>query len=72
MKKATRDVEKTYSRSDFIKKIRRFADALETGRKFSIQIKGERIPVPKEAIINIAHEKSKVEEEVEFQIKWKK
>ena len=69
--KKTRDIEKVYSKAEFIKKIRRLADALKTGRKFSIQLAGERIYVPKDATISIEHEKGKKEEEVEFQIKWK-
>lgn len=71
-KEAARDIEKTYSKAAFIKKIRRLADALETGEKFSIQIAGERIYIPKDAVINIEHEIEKEEEEIEFQIKWKK
>jgi amphi-Trp domain-containing protein len=73
MKKSNkRDVEKVYSRKEFIQKLRRLADALEKDKKFNIQIAGERIYIPKEAIINIEHEKGKSEEEIEFQIKWKK
>lgn len=71
-KKARMDVEKMYPKTEFIKKLRRFADALEIGRIFSIQIAGDKISVPKNAIINIEHEKGKGEEEIEFQIKWKK
>ena len=71
MKKSTaRDIEKVYSKSEFIKKLRRLADALETNRKFSIQIANEKISVPKNAIINIEHERGEKEEEIEFQIKW--
>ena len=71
MKKSiTRDIEKTYTKSEFIKKLRRFADALETNRKFSIQIANEKISVPKNALINIEHERGKKEEEIEFQIRW--
>ncbi len=71
MKKSiTRDIEKAYSKSEFIKKLRRLADALETNRKFSIQIANEKISVPKNAIINIEHERGEKEEEIEFQIKW--
>lgn len=51
-------------------KLRRFADAIETGERFSIQIAGERITVPAKARFNIEHERSKEEEEIEFQIKW--
>ncbi len=64
------DVEKKYTKTEFIKNLRRFADALETGRTFSIQIAGENITVPQHAIINIEHEREKGAEEIEFQIKW--
>ncbi len=70
-KKTRREVEKVYTKTEFIKKLRRFADALETGKKFSIQIAGEKISVPKNTVINIEHERDKEGEEVEFQIKWK-
>lgn len=71
-KSKTRDIEKVYPKKEFIKKLRRLADALEKDKKFNIQVAGERIYIPKEAIINIEHEKGKTEEELEFQIKWKK
>lgn len=71
MKKKKRDIEKVYTKSEFVKKLRRLADALENDKKFSIQIAGERIYVPKDAIINIEHERGSTEEEIEFQIKWK-
>ena len=71
-KKTRKDVEKMYTKTEFIKKLRRFADALETERKFFIRIAGEKISVPQNAIINIEHEREKGAEEIEFQIKWKK
>lgn len=71
MKKNNIDTEKVYSQADFIKKIRRFADALESGKIFTIQIAGEKIRVPKDALVNIEHERGEGEEEVEFQIKWR-
>lgn len=67
----TRDIEKVYTKGEFIKKLRRLADSMETGEKFSIQVAGEKINIPKDAVINIEHEKGKKEEELEFQIKWK-
>lgn len=71
MKKSKkRDIEKVYTKNEFIKKLRRLADYLEKDRKFSIQVAKEKINVPKDAIINIEHEKSRGEEELEFQIKW--
>ena len=71
MAKKRRDIEKGYPRKQFIAKIRRLADALESGKKFSIQIAGEKITIPDNAIINIEHERDKNAEEIEFQLKWK-
>jgi len=68
--KAERDIEKSYSKSAFISKLRRLADALETGKKFQIQVAGERVYVPVKAKFNIEHERDGVEEEIEFQVKW--
>lgn len=69
-RKPERDIEKTYPLPEFIDKLRRLADALETGERFEIQIAGERISVPVRATFNIEHERGEDEEEIEFQIKW--
>ena len=69
--KANRDVEKVYSTKEYVAKLRRFADALEAGEKFEIQIDGERIYVPVRAEFSIEHERGDGSEEIEFQIKWK-
>ena len=71
-KKKSRDIEKVYPKKDFIKKLRRLANALEADKKFNIQVAGERLNIPKDAIVNIEHERSVEGEELEFQIKWKK
>ena len=68
--KEDRGIEKGYTSSEFVSKLRRLADALETGDKFEIQIAGERIYVPVRAEYNIEHEREGSEEEIEFQIKW--
>lgn len=68
----SRDLEKTYPQKDFIAKLRRLADTLEAGKRFSIQIAGERIFVPLNAVVNIEHEREGKLEEIEFQIKWKR
>ncbi len=68
--KSDRDIEKEYPTAEFVAKLRRLADALETGEQFEIQIAGERIYVPVRAIYNIEHERGDSEEEIEFQIKW--
>ncbi|XAL98177.1 amphi-Trp domain-containing protein [Phycisphaeraceae bacterium D3-23] len=67
---ADRDIEKTYSNSEFVAKLRRLADSIETGENFEIQIANERIYVPDRATFNIEHEREGDEHEVEFQIKW--
>lgn len=65
-----RDVERNYSVADFAAKLRRLADALESGQPFRIQIAGERFTVPQNARISVEHERGDSEEEVEFQLKW--
>ena len=65
-----RDVEKGYSTEETVAKLRRLADALETGSPFRIQVAGERIRVPARAEFTIEHERGDDEEEVEFQLKW--
>jgi amphi-Trp domain-containing protein len=68
--KSKRDLEKSYPTAQFVAKLRRFADCLEQGKRFKIQIAGESVYVPARACFNIEHERSGAEEEIEFQIKW--
>jgi len=68
--KEDRDIEKGYSTAQFVAKLRRLADSLESGDKFEIQVAGERIYVPVRAQYNVEHEREGGEEEIEFQIKW--
>ena len=70
-KKQNRDIEKEYSKEEFVAKLRRLADALEENKRFKISIAGSRISVPARAAFTVEHEKSAEEEEIEFQIKWK-
>jgi amphi-Trp domain-containing protein len=65
-----RDVEKAYSTTETVAKLRRLADALEAGQPFRIQVAGERIRVPKRARFSVEHERGSDEEEIEFQLKW--
>ena len=69
-KRQKRDIEKNYSTKQFVAKLRRIADCIEQGKRFRIQVAGERISIPPNAIINIEHERGDSEEEVEFQLKW--
>ena len=68
--KNDRDIEKTYPIDQFIEKLRRLVDSLETGEPFEIQIAGERIYVPVRAAYNIEHEREDGSHEIEFQIEW--
>ncbi|CAA9336031.1 MAG: hypothetical protein AVDCRST_MAG89-2381 [uncultured Gemmatimonadetes bacterium] len=67
---ADRDLEKTYSRAQFVQKLRRLADAIETGKPFNIQVAGERLRIPATADFNIEHEREGASEELEFQLRW--
>ncbi len=69
-KKRKRDIEKNYPAKQFVIKLRRLADCIENGKRFRIQVAGERIVIPPNATINIEHERGSSEEEIEFQIKW--
>ena len=69
-KQKARDLERTYSRSQFVAKLRRLADALESKRPFTIQVAGERLHIGADAHFNIEHERAGNEEELEFQLKW--
>ena len=66
-----RDITASYSVSEFAAKLRRLADALESGGPFRIQIAGERFTVPRDAEFNVEHERGDGEEEVEFQLRWR-
>ena len=69
-KKNERDIEKSYTPSQFASKLRRLADCIESGRRFRIQVAAERVSIPPDAVINIEHEREGRQEEVEFQLKW--
>jgi amphi-Trp domain-containing protein len=71
MARKSRDIEKTYTRAQFVAKLRRFADSIESGEAFVIQVAGERVRAPARAKFNIEHERGDGEEEIEFQMKWK-
>ena len=65
-----RDIERTYSRPQFVAKLRRLADALENGAPFIIQVAGERLRVPADTVFNIEHERADGVDELEFQVRW--
>jgi amphi-Trp domain-containing protein len=67
----SRDVVRPASRSQFVAKLRRLADAVESGTAFTIQVGGERLRVPAGADLSIEHERSGVECELELQLRWR-
>jgi len=71
MARRDRDLTRTYSRGQFVAKLRRLADALEDGGPFTIQVAGERLRIPADATFNIEHERAGDEQELEFQLIWK-
>jgi amphi-Trp domain-containing protein len=66
-----RDLTKAYTRTQFAAKLRRLADAIETGRAFTIQVAGEKLRVPADVTFNIEHERAGPDEELEFQLLWR-
>jgi amphi-Trp domain-containing protein len=70
--KPERDIEKVYSPAEFAAKLRRLADAVESGVPFEIQVAGERLRVPAAADFSIEHEREGESEELEFQMRWRR
>jgi amphi-Trp domain-containing protein len=67
----SRDLERTYSRAQFVAKLRRLADSLEAEAPFTIQVAGERLRLPADVAFNIEHERVGGVDEVEFQLRWR-
>ena len=70
--KKKRDITKAYPKKQFIAKLRRLADALEKDENFTIQVAGERLYIPDDAVVDIEHEREGKREELEFQILWER
>lgn len=69
-KRSDRDLTRGYSRAQFVAKLRRLADSIETERAFTIQVAGERLRIPAKAVFNIEHERTGRDNELEFQLIW--
>jgi amphi-Trp domain-containing protein len=65
------NVEKAYPARQVAAKLRRLAEALETGTPFEIQIAGNRVVVPPDATIEFEYERGTEGEEIEIEISWK-
>lgn len=70
MSTSDRDLIRSYPRAQFVSKLRRLADAIETGKAFTIQVGGERLRIPADATFNIEHERAGGTNELEFQLIW--
>ncbi|HRF84071.1 MAG TPA: amphi-Trp domain-containing protein [Pseudoxanthomonas sp.] len=65
-----RDLTRAYGRAQFVAKLRRLADAIESEAPFTIQVAGERLRIPASAVFNIEHERSGDRQELELQLLW--
>jgi amphi-Trp domain-containing protein len=70
-KQKSRDLVRTYTRAQFVAKLRRFADAIESQKAFAIQVGGERLHISAKAEFNIEHERAEGSHELEFQLRWR-
>ena len=66
-----RDLTRGYTRAQFVAKLRRLADAIESERAFTIQVAGERMRIPADAVFNIEYERTGADHELEFQLLWR-
>ena len=71
MQRKDRDIEKGDSVKQTVDKLRRLANCIEQGKPYRIQVAGERINVPANAVFSVEHEREGNSEELEFQFKWK-
>ena len=64
------DLEKRYANREVAAKLRRLADALESGTPFEIQIAGQRVRTSADPTVEIEYERLGDEEELEIEVKW--
>lgn len=69
---ADRDVDRDCSKSEFVAVLRRLADTLEKGEPFRIQVAGKRFVVPGGAELVVEHEVEGDDEELAFELRWKR
>lgn len=73
MKRKEIDVERSYTPVQTADKLRRIADAIETGKSFRLQVAGNRIRVPTDCEIEIEMQADgEGAGEIEIEIKWKR
>jgi len=64
------ELEETLSREDFVARLRQLADALEKGDGFEVDLAGETVTLPKDAVYSVDYEGEDGEEEIGFRIAW--
>lgn len=65
-----KEIEKKYTKNQTIKILERLVESLSKEKSFRMQIKGKKVYVSKEPIIQIEYEKEGKEEKIEIEIKW--
>ncbi len=65
-----RDVTRTVAKAAFIRQLRRLADRLERGGRFSVVVGKERVNLPDDVRCSVEHEREDRTEELEFQLHW--
>jgi amphi-Trp domain-containing protein len=67
-----RDVDRNCDKGEFVAALRRLADALEAGEPYRVQIGGKRFTVPAGAELVIEHEAEGGDEELAFELRYKR
>lgn len=66
-----RDVTKTYTTEQNIKKLERLVEALRENKAYEIQVDNERLFIPAGTEFSIEHEQEGPLHELEFQFRWR-
>ncbi len=64
------DIEVPHDAKSFAAELRRLADALEAGEACTIDLDGEPVTIPADAMFSVSHESEDGEAELDFQITW--
>lgn len=65
-----KEIEKKYTKKQMIKILERLVESLGKEKAFKMQIKGQKVYIPKESEIEVEYEKEKGKEKIEIEIKW--
>jgi amphi-Trp domain-containing protein len=65
-----RDVQRTFSNAEFAAALRELADCIEQGRPYELEVDGETVYAPPDALLSVEYEFEEGEAELEFQLYW--